>query len=77
MIIEILSRINNDGYFTEGHYYTLSENDMNELVTLIKRKSEKEQKFEIEFLKGKNTFTGNIISDKFYNDMKERLLNLL
>lgn len=64
--VVIRSWLNFDGYECEGHGYKLDEID--KLKEVVGDR-------EIVWLKGKNTFTGNIVGDKFVEQMKERYYN--
>ena len=63
VIIEIRSYISCDAYVFEGSPYRLDEVD-----TL----KDKVGNRAVEFIKGKNTFTGKLIDDEFYNSMIKR-----
>lgn len=63
VIIEIRSYISCDAYVFEGMSYGL--NKINTLKDKVGNR-------EIEFIKGKNTFTGKLVDDEFFNSMIKR-----
>ena len=62
--IKVRSWLNHDGYEVDGRAYRLDQID--ELKEIIGDR-------EINWIRGKNTFTGEPVSDKFMQNMKENL----
>lgn len=66
MEIKVVSHLNYDGYYLNGTFYTLG--DIDALVEQI------DSPENIVWVKGNNTFTGNPVGDKFFERMKEKVL---
>ena len=64
MKIEIVSRINADGYIINDKFYYCNEID--KIKNLIGDEP-------VSFVKGRNTFAGEEVSDEFFYSMIERL----
>ena len=65
--VVVRSWMSGDGYEYEGKIYPLGTESINELRELVTN--------DTEFVAGRNTFTGEFVSEKFVAQMRERLLN--